>query len=402
MGNLNNHLAGGAVKPMLADTYKPGRVRRFPAYVQPKLDGHRMLYDSSARTAYSRTGNVIAGPALLLKELGSFDWEDVVLDGELYVHRPGMSFGDMQSMIKSNSPDLEYWVFDVAAPGMPYDARRLLLERLMNAARDRVRVKRVKSQEVASEADIEQWHRTYEGNGYEGIMVRLADGEYEPSKRSASLLKKKRVQDAEFQVVGHAAHGNGTGVVWTCTTDAGQLFKVNDPSFNMDRAPLFNGKFLTVQFQELTERGIPRFGVAKGFRDASDYKPPAAAAAAAAAKRPRAHSPAPAAKRPRAHSPAKRPRAHSPPPASACQLPEPLHVVPLKPGVEFNNHSLTRYDNGPCGVHYMCDCMAWKMQKLAPHSRTCKHLRGYLGDAYENARLGLSGGGYAEFLWRFT
>ena len=40
------------------------------------------------------------------------------------------------------------------------------------------------------------------------------------------------------------------------------------------------------------------------------------------------------------------------------------------------------------GSVYMCSCPAWKNQSAAVDRRTCKHLRAYLGDVAETARLG--------------
>jgi DNA ligase-1 len=43
--------------------------------------------------------------------------------------------------------------------------------------------------------------------------------------------------------------------------------------------------------------------------------------------------------------------------------------------------------------HYYCTCYAWRQQKAAVDSRTCRHLKEYLGDAYEAARVGGGGSG---------
>ncbi|ORZ37536.1 hypothetical protein BCR44DRAFT_35803 [Catenaria anguillulae PL171] len=48
------------------------------------------------------------------------------------------------------------------------------------------------------------------------------------------------------------------------------------------------------------------------------------------------------------------------------------------------------------GDSYYCTCPAWRMQKgAAADCRTCKHLKALLGDEYEAARLGNTGGGEA-------
>ena len=48
-----------------------------------------------------------------------------------------------------------------------------------------------------------------------------------------------------------------------------------------------------------------------------------------------------------------------------------------------STYTLTRH-----GAVYMCSCPAWKNQGAAVDLRTCKHLRAYLGEAFEIERLG--------------
>ncbi|KAJ3539047.1 hypothetical protein NMY22_g4910 [Coprinellus aureogranulatus] len=48
-------------------------------------------------------------------------------------------------------------------------------------------------------------------------------------------------------------------------------------------------------------------------------------------------------------------------------------------------------------THYFCSCPAWRNQKgVAVNARTCKHLKAFLGDAYENARVVKAGGEVKE------
>jgi len=50
--------------------------------------------------------------------------------------------------------------------------------------------------------------------------------------------------------------------------------------------------------------------------------------------------------------------------------------------------SSSAYTLSRTGDVYMCSCPAWKNQGVVIDRRTCKHLRGYLGDAAEAARVG--------------
>jgi DNA ligase-1 len=67
-------------------------------------------------------------------------------------------------------------------------------------------------------------------------------------------------------------------------------------------------------------------------------------------------------------------------------LPEiaPLNFIPEGESVTIDDkHVIKRY-------HYMyqCSCIAWKMQALPWLSRTCKHLKQYLGEEHELRRVG--------------
>ena len=55
--------------------------------------------------------------------------------------------------------------------------------------------------------------------------------------------------------------------------------------------------------------------------------------------------------------------------------------------VEVQGSSST-YELKRTGSVYMCSCPAWKNQSAPVDMRTCKHLRAYLGDAAETARIG--------------
>jgi ATP-dependent DNA ligase len=54
------------------------------------------------------------------------------------------------------------------------------------------------------------------------------DGAEDADPRGAALLKYKRFDDAEFEIVGATgARGTDTGcVVWRCATESGQTFEV--------------------------------------------------------------------------------------------------------------------------------------------------------------------------------
>jgi DNA ligase-1 len=66
-------------------------------------------------------------------------------------------------------------------------------------------------------------------------------------------------------------------------------------------------------------------------------------------------------------------------------------VAELEDGDEVEvQGSTSTYTLKRLGSVYSCSCPAWKNQGATLDKRTCKHLRGYLGDAVETARIGVA------------
>jgi len=102
------------------------------------------------------------------------------------------------------------------------------------------------------------------GGKGEGVMLKDPNSEYE-RKRSFSLLKVKRFEDAEAEVIGHA-RGEGR-----CYTMCGALmmrekdgteFKIGSGlSDAMRRKPPKKGSIVTFKFQGRSNAGKPRFPI---------------------------------------------------------------------------------------------------------------------------------------------
>lgn len=247
------------VLPMLAHTWDGTKGGPGPFYVQPKLDGVRILV--SHRGGISRTGKVVPGTAHWGAGLEPGEY----LDGECYVH--GRAFEDITSAFKTCPETLEFHVFDhfdTRRPSRPFS------ERLA-----RVTVKTIL---VPSSSDIETVHGTFANQGYEGIMIRDPQGVYEPGKRSRTLLKYKHFETDEFTIVGvREGSGKDTGTpVWECVTPRGERFSVRPEGTLAKRREAFEnrlraiGKPLTVRYQNMTAAGVPRFPVGLAIRD---YEP---------------------------------------------------------------------------------------------------------------------------------
>lgn len=245
------------VLPMLAHKWEDRkRYIQEPFYVQPKLDGVRILV--SNKGGISRTGKVVKGTEDWGKDLKDGEY----FDGECYLH--GLSFEETTSAFKTCPGTLEFHVFDY------YDVNRPHL-----SFEERMQWVTVKTERVSSKEDVMTVHNTFVNQGYEGIMIRNAHGAYEPGKRSNNLLKFKTFETEEFKIVGvHEGAGRDVGTpVWECVTTAGDRFSVRPEGTIEKRRDAFErrealvGKKLTVRYQNMTVAGVPRFPIGIAIRD---------------------------------------------------------------------------------------------------------------------------------------
>ena len=253
----NERTKGIQILPMLANKWEDRHhYITEPFYVQPKLDGVRLLVSKSG--CFSRTGKVVNGVEHLTKDLKDGEW----LDGECYA--PGKTFEEITSMFKMNPQKLEFHVFDyfnTHKPDLPFAERqkRVTVETLL----------------VQKKSDIHKLHAKFVNQGHEGIMIREATSIYEIGKRSNYLLKFKEFQTEEYEIIGaNCGHGrDADAVVWVCKTATGHTFTVRPEGTIKQREVYYAnrnryiGKMLTVRFQNLTALGVPRFPVGVVIRD---------------------------------------------------------------------------------------------------------------------------------------
>jgi DNA ligase-1 len=267
----------GAFKPKRG----PGRMD-FPAYVQPKLDGVRMLFDGEV--GWSRKlktfGDHVSELFVDLQLEG-----EVYLDGELMLPPDEHSFQETVSAVKREqdlSEKLRFYVFDLYAedePGKPFEKRLQLMKgwfsALSSSGASSAPIETVPTTKAEGHDEVLEAHAKYVKQGHEGTMVRSASGPYkDATTRSGDLLKLKGFTDEEFEIVGvREGKGKFQGMaVFICASENGE-FEVTPKGTEQERARLFEdreqivGKDLTVRFQNLTEDGLPRFPVGLGIRD---------------------------------------------------------------------------------------------------------------------------------------
>lgn len=270
-----NKDANGIIKPMLAVSYNEDKIV-FPCIVQPKFDGTRCLLISNSKgvSILSRKGKPYNIPHL--KKWAEEHIDLLPLDGELYNHKE-LTFQEIVSAVKKVSPiteKIKYVVYDRPESGfINFERWRTLLKDFEDSPKDSP-VYISDCEYCANMDDIKRYHAKCVSEGYEGVIIRNYTGEYEFGFRSNDLIKLKMFDDAEFKIIGvEEATGRDSGTaVFVCECEGG-IFRAKPQGTRELRSQYFSertkivGKMVTVQYQGLSDSGIPRFPSAVAIRD---------------------------------------------------------------------------------------------------------------------------------------
>lgn len=281
--------SGHQLRPMLAHDYLKVPYRAsFPCYGQAKLDGVRglaYLEDGDVKIM-TRKGefykvttqmrNQIRALISQIAEDNSLSVDDVVLDGEYYIH--GTPLQDIVGAAKKVKPlteELEFHIFDCIIKSnlqLHFSVRHRLVSLAiskLNTDRTDPRLYLLKRVEYVKLANLEQAEAYLDKlilEDYEGLMLRQEDV-YE-QRRSYSLIKYKKFQDAEFVILGAEEDKDG-GVVWTVIVDLKKsiICKVRPMGILEQRQEWFKeadkyiDKLLKVKFQGYNKYGNLSFPV---------------------------------------------------------------------------------------------------------------------------------------------
>ena len=263
----NEHTKCNQVLPMLANKWDDRKKYiSEPFYVQPKLDGVRLLVSKDG--GISRTGKIIPGTEVLGKGLEPGQY----VDGEAF--DPNLNFEELTSTFKTDPLKLKFHVFDffdLKKLGMTFEQRwEYVKVHIYNPHYEYVDTFSVKKHK-----DMEGYHKMFIQQGYEGTMIRDRFSVYEVGQRSNYLLKYKDFQTEEYEITGaKTGHGrDADAVVWVCKTENDNQFTVRPEGTIVQREEHYRnykkyiGKMLTVRFQNLTALGVPRFPVGVTIRD---------------------------------------------------------------------------------------------------------------------------------------
>lgn len=282
----NDNKITETIYPMLAQDYKKHNAKlKFPCYIQPKLDGYRMIYNFNTQKCTSRQGKEfdIIKNTELYNELQAINDNNIILDGELYIHNGIFeNLGILRKKKlseedKTKLNEIEYHIYDIIDLSLKYKERNNVLKSLFDKYKFK-KIKLVKSIEINSENEIKQAHDNFINENYEGSILRNSDGLYKIKFRSTDLLKYKDFEDNEYKIVNYTFEKNTSDVgedliVWICETENGDIFKVRPKGTHEERKMLykecldnfdkFKNRKLYVKYFELTENNIPRFPTTK-------------------------------------------------------------------------------------------------------------------------------------------
>jgi DNA ligase-1 len=226
-------------------------------WMSEKLDGVRAYWDG--QQFLSRQGNVYHAPDWFAEQL-----PPVPLDGELWLARK--SFQRTVSIVRRQDKS-EHWreisflIFDAPSVSEAFEKRQEYLREAL--ARCRAGHLRLHAQEPCRDVEhLREELLRVEALGGEGLMLRQPGSHYEVG-RSSTLLKVKTFHDDQARVVEHlpgaGRHEGRLGALGVVLAD-GTRFSVGTGFSDAQRAnPPPIGSTITFRYQELSDRGVPRF-----------------------------------------------------------------------------------------------------------------------------------------------
>lgn len=282
----------GFVLPMLAkvlDSDKP--FDKFGAMLgQWKIDGLRCIigaeedlqdmFNPIRLTYHSRTGedwtskmywmDEIILPYLSAELVDMMVNEGACLDGELYL--PGYSVNDINSFVKNTQLaqhyKLQYWCYDICCENMGalkrYNTIReeihigpIVFDEKEEHLNNKEQFIILPTFEINNFVLAESMRDMFINNGFEGLILRNPNAEYQFGKRNQAMFKFKKVDDGKFEIINIIQeHKRSDLPLFICRNDINnQLFEVSiNKPHDVQREILANkdeyiGKYMVVEFR---------------------------------------------------------------------------------------------------------------------------------------------------------
>jgi DNA ligase 1 len=226
-------------------------------WLSEKLDGVRAYWDG--KQLLSRQGNLFHAPDWFVEKLPS-----TPLDGELWMDRK--RFQRTVSIVRRQDKsdlwrEIAYVVFDSPQVDDVFERRQAALRDTLAACASPF-LRHLEQERCRDLDHLSQELQRIESLGGEGLMLRQPESRYEIG-RSSTLLKVKRFHDAEATVLEHlpgaGRHKGRLGALAVALPDGTQFSVGTGFSDAQRNNPPSIGSRITFRYQELSDRGVPRF-----------------------------------------------------------------------------------------------------------------------------------------------
>ena len=226
----------GSVLPMLAKVFDNENNKMFKKvpiyYGQWKINGLRCFISAYKETGMfsetrlrfqSREGNywnsLRALEHFLLSVIPEYFLnkmieENYILDGELYL--PGYSVNEINHFVKDpnciQNKQLQYWCYDLAIQDATANERKNILLNSFMSRKAKINYKEdhlnnkekfliLPTYQISTEAEAFMFRNAFISNGFEGLILRNPNEEYQFGKRNSAMIKYKKSTDGKFKIV---------------------------------------------------------------------------------------------------------------------------------------------------------------------------------------------------------
>ena len=265
--------ARGFLKPMLAkdSNHCAPSVLNGNLYNSKKLNGVRCLmqYRDGEVHAISRGGKEYDVPTTVIRNGLTKFFEanpTVILDGELYHHGYPLQVISGIARLKEWEDRcllLEYHIYDIADSTLPFIERLAVLKKLQAAFKNIAKIVVLDHIETNSFGEIQDLHKKWVEEGYEGLVARKPKSIYGFGKRGSDMIKFKEYFEEEFKIVDISEGLREEDFCFVLETAEGQLFSAKPRGDRELKAQYLEnidsiiGKWGTVKFFEWSVDKIP-------------------------------------------------------------------------------------------------------------------------------------------------
>lgn len=154
-------------------------------------------------------------------------WMDlgIELDGEFYI--PGYPINVINSAVKNKLNPLhkkvQFWLFDIVHPDMPQSARFTFIDETFDfpvksaSLEDHMLntdfLAKIERVGVYNDTEAEYLRDLYIDRGFEGIVMRMNNGQYQYGKKNKTMLKYKAEKEGEFVIVDVIPEGSSRSYI---------------------------------------------------------------------------------------------------------------------------------------------------------------------------------------------